>query len=189
MTVKRGRPKKESGISLDVILATSLDLLEETGPQGFSMRALAARLKITPMAIYHYFPNRAALMKELSDTVYAQVTKDFESIQGPARNKITQLLKIYYQTGLRHPNLTLTVFSTPEAFSAEAKRITSLLSELLEATKLNADRKQMWLEILVDFTHGSFLATATVGKSNPRQAKKQSERFSQHLDELLNQIF
>ncbi|WP_415062605.1 TetR/AcrR family transcriptional regulator [Bdellovibrio sp.] len=189
MTAKRGRPKKETGISLDVILETSLEVLEKTGPQGFSMRTLATHLKITPMAIYHYFPNRAALIKELSDRVYSQVTEDFESAQDNARHKIKQLLTSYYQTGLRYPNLTLAVFSTPEAFSAKVKRITFLLDKLLKATKLIPQRRQMWLEILVDFTHGSFLATATVSRSNPRLAKKQGERYHQQLEELLNQIF
>lgn len=189
MTVKRGRPKGETGISLDVILAASLEILEQTGPQGFSMRTLATRLNITPMAIYHYFPTRAALMKELSDAVYGQVSKDFESVHGNARVKIKQLLTIYYQTGLRYPNLTITVFSTPEAFSAEVKRITFLLAELLKTTKLSLKRKQMWLDILVDFTHGSSIATAMVGRSNAGLAKKQSLRYSQQLDELLDQIF
>lgn len=189
MTTKRGRPKKETGISLEVILATSLDVLERTGPQGFSMRMLATHLKITPMAIYHYFPNRATLIKELSDLVYSQITKDFESIQGNKRDKIKQLLASYYRTGLRYPNLTLTIFSTPEAFSKEVKRITFLLGDFLEATKLTPKRRQMWLEILVDFTHGSFLGTAMVSRQNPLLAKKQSKRYDQQLEELLDQIF
>lgn len=189
MTAKRGRPQSDAGISRDVILAATLEMLEQTGSHGFSMRALATSLKITPMAIYHYFPSRTALMKELSDAVYGQVVKNFESAQGEARVKIKHLLTSYYQMGLRHPNLTLTVFATPEAFSAEAKRITDLLAELLKATALSPKRRQMWLDILIDFTHGSSIATAMVGRSNVSLAKKQSMRYLQQLDELLDQIF
>ncbi|WP_172795496.1 TetR/AcrR family transcriptional regulator [Bdellovibrio sp. HCB117] len=174
---------------MDLILTTSLEMLEQTGPHGFSMRALASSLKITPMAIYHYFPSRAALMKALSDAVYSQVVKNFESAQGGERVKIKHLLTSYYQMGLRYPNLTLTVFSTPEAFSTEAKRITDLLSELLEATALSPKRRQMWLDILIDFTHGSAIATAMVRRSNVTSAKKQSLRYFQQLDELLDQMF
>jgi hypothetical protein len=41
----------------------------------------------------------------------------------------------------------------------------------------------------VDFTHGSSIATAMAGRSNTDFAKKQSGRYAQQLDELLNQIF
>ncbi|KYG65689.1 hypothetical protein AZI86_01030 [Bdellovibrio bacteriovorus] len=189
MTTKRGRPKTDHGISLDVILAMALEMLEHTGPQGFSMRALATRLKITPMAIYHYFSSRDALMRELSDAVYSEVVRDFESAQGDAKAKIKHLLTSYYKIGLKHPNLTITVFLTPEAFSAEAKRITGFLRELLEATQLSPKRKQMWLDILIDFTHGSFIATALAGRSNVAFANKQSLAYVRQLEELLDQIF
>lgn len=189
MTAKRGRPRIDAGISLDAIIDASLEMLEQTGPQGFSMRALAARLKITPMAIYHYFPNRAALMKDLSDAVYSQVVKEYESVHEDARARTKHLLTSYYRMGLRHPNMTITVFSTPEAFSAEAKRITAILGELLEATILPPKRRRMWRDILIDFTHGSSIATAMVGRTNVSLAKKQSYAYTRQLDELLDQIF
>lgn len=188
MTAKRGRPKGNKGINVDVVLSTSLEMLEQSGPQGFSMRTLAANLNVTPMALYHYFPNRSALMKELSDAVYAQVVNDFESAEGSVREKINRLLTTYFRIGLQHPNLTIAIFSTPEAFSDEVKRITAILAELLGATNLSPKRQQMWLDILVDFTHGSSIATAMVARTNAGIAKKQSLRYSQQLDEILDQI-
>ena len=153
------------------------------------MRNLASQLEVTPMAIYHHFANREALMGELSDLVYAQVVKDFKSASGEIRDKIKKLLILYYKTGLQHPNLILTIFSTPEAFSTEVRQITNCLAALLETTKLPEDRQQMWLEILVDFTHGSSIATAMVSKTNPSFAKEQTAKYARQLDELLDQIF
>lgn len=186
---KRGRPKANTGISLDVILETALEMLEQVGPHAFSMRALATRLQMTPMAIYHYFPSRAALMQALSDVTYCQVASDDKSLRGDPRMKIKHILTSYYRVGLQHPNLTITVFSTPEAFSAEAKRITRLLSELLKEAKLPPKKRQMWLDILIDFTHGSSIATALASRSNPSLAKRQSSAYRRQLDELLDQIF
>ncbi|KHD87019.1 MAG: hypothetical protein OM95_16695 [Bdellovibrio sp. ArHS] len=189
MTVKRGRPRRENGIQLETIVKAALELLEKKGPADFSLRGLATYLEVTPMALYHYFPNRAALIREISDFVYGPVVQDFASAQGRARKKTRHLLAAYYQAGLRYPNLTLIIFTTPDAFSKEAARLTNLLAELLKTTDLSPKKRQMWLDILVDFTHGSFIATAMAGKLNPARVKRQTIRYTQQLDELLSQIF
>ncbi len=44
------------------IAQAALDLLESEGPEAVSMRRVAEAVGITPMAIYHHFPNRGALL-------------------------------------------------------------------------------------------------------------------------------
>jgi len=59
------------------IAAEALALLDEEGVTGFTMRALAKRLKVTPMALYHHVKDKAALatlvvntaMKEFPDAL------------------------------------------------------------------------------------------------------------------------
>lgn len=186
---KRGRPKAEKGIHRETILTEALKMLDRSGPQGFSMRSLASRLKVTPMALYHHFTNRSILLRDLSDWVYAEVVTHFECSSGSTRERIKHLLILYHQTSLRHPHLTLSIFATPEAFSKEAKKITSCLFDLLAESKLSKKRQKMWIDILVDYTHGSSLATAMLGKKKKNLIKDLSSKYVQQLDELLDHVF
>ena len=69
----RGRPKQSEGRSLDrsVIVAHTLKLVDEEGLEGLSMRRLGQSLGVDPMAVYHYIPNKAALLDALVEAVMA----------------------------------------------------------------------------------------------------------------------
>ena len=59
----RGRPRaSEAKLSADAILDAALALLAEKGLPALTMRALARRLGADPMALYHYFPVKSALL-------------------------------------------------------------------------------------------------------------------------------
>ena len=49
----------------DRIASAALDILEREGPQAVSMRRVAERVGVTPMAIYHHYANREALLQAL----------------------------------------------------------------------------------------------------------------------------
>ena len=51
MSRPRGRPAHGKGVTLDAILSTALAMLDEGEGDGLSLRALAARLGVTPMSI------------------------------------------------------------------------------------------------------------------------------------------
>lgn len=186
---KRGRPKSGAQMSRETILATAFEVLDEAGHQGLSMRAVASRLNVTPMALYHHFADRSALVREMSDSIYAGVVKDFESCKGKARRRMEQLLTRYYQAVVRYPNLTVLIFATPDEFSIEVQQINHHLADLLGEADLTAAKAKLWLEILVDFTHGSAMATATAPLTGKDFTQRQESRYRQQLGELLGRIF
>ena len=186
---RRGRPKIDSQINREVIVLIAFELLEELGAQRLSIRSLATRLNVTPMALYNYFPDRSALIHEMSDTVYARVVKDYESFKGNTRSRIQYLLKSYYQACFKYPHLTVLIFATPDDFSEEVQKINLILKKLLDETKLSSAKKKVWFNILVDFTHGSSIAMA----QSEHSAKKSMEQFKieyqLELEELLGCLF
>lgn len=53
---------KRNRLTRDRIVEAAMQMLDAHGQSGFSMRKLAGALGVDPMALYHHFSNRAALM-------------------------------------------------------------------------------------------------------------------------------
>ncbi|HEX4923634.1 MAG TPA: TetR family transcriptional regulator [Bdellovibrionales bacterium] len=189
---KRGRPKGQARLQREDILRAGLKALDQAGPQGLSMRKIAGHLNVTPMALYHHVADRSELLRDLADLIYAGVLKELERGPGSVREKLELLLLTYHRAVLRHPNLSLAIFADPAAFSLEARRITDKIFELLGDARLTAPERKLWLNVLVDFTHGSSIAAAMSGaaaKPSKSSAAKASQLYREGLNKLLECIF
>jgi AcrR family transcriptional regulator len=181
VTRARGRPAQGSGVARDTILAAALALLEEGA--GLTMRALAARLGVTPMSLYHHVADRAGLLAAVSDRVYGDVLAATGAAADP-RDEIRALLVRYYDAVGRHPQLTLAIFTEPAAFAGVTRRITERLEALL--ARLTAAHL-LWRDVLVDHAHGSGLALVAA-RGDPRAAAAMRAQYAQALDCLLEHV-
>ena len=179
----RGRPSQGKGVSRELILDAALALLEEAGEKSLTMRALAARLGVTPMSLYHHLEDRAELLSELSGQVYTEVLSDSD---GPSdhRRQIREILIRYHDLVGKHPQLTLAIFAEPKAFAGMSRRITDRLTELLSAI---TTEHVLWRDILVDHSHGSGLALAAAF-AEPERAQSIRDYYQQALDGLLDRL-
>ncbi|AKC69361.1 TetR/AcrR family transcriptional regulator [Pandoraea oxalativorans] len=186
MTRPRGRPAQGNGVTRDAILTTALALLDEaetTGGKGLSMRALAGRLGVTPMSLYHHVEDYAGLLRALSDAVYADVLKDLEA--GLAwHDEVREILIRYHAAVRRHPQLTLAIFATPEAFAGVTREITDRLTGLLQNLTTQA---RLWRNILIDHAHGSGLPVARENDA-PAAPPPGDDDYRQALDCLLSAL-
>ena len=142
-----GRPTTPR-LTQDAILTEALALLDQSEP-ALTIRALATRLNVTPMAIQHHIGTRDALIHALANRAYAPIDAD----------SVKALLTAYTATIGRHPNLTLALFRIPGPLPAEAQRITDRLETLLRQT-LTETTATLWRDILIDWAHGMALAQA-----------------------------
>ena len=181
MNRPRGRPAQGSGVTREAILTAALDLLDEGGGQGLSMRALAARLGVTPMSLYHHVSDRAGLLRALSDQVYADVLAGAVEGDEP-RQAIQHILLRYHAAVHRHPQLTLAIFAVPDAFAGVTRQITDRLTELLAAM---TDQPRLWRDILVDHAHGSGLPPASA-ETGQNQAANIQQQYGKSLACLLD---
>lgn len=183
MTRPRGRPAHGKGVARDDILSAALTLLDECGGQGLTMRALATRLGVTPMSLYHHVGDQAGLLRALSDRVYAEALGGAGEL-ADHREEIRGLLTRYHYAVGHHPQLTLAIFATPEAFAGVTRQITDRLVTLLAEI---TDEPVLWRDILVDHAHGSGLALASV-RGEQMQAQAMQEQYRQSLDRLLDRL-
>jgi AcrR family transcriptional regulator len=71
-TLLRAQPQQERGArTVDLILAVTAQLLEEAGFEKLSTNAICERAGLTPPALYRYFPNKYAVLKELGTRLMA----------------------------------------------------------------------------------------------------------------------
>jgi AcrR family transcriptional regulator len=83
------------------IARAGLEVADEQGAGGFSMRLVAERLGVTPMALYHHVDDKAALVALLVDEVIAETP--LPSTTGEWRDDLVALALWMRQTALAHP--------------------------------------------------------------------------------------
>ncbi len=77
---KRSGAGRPSRLSREMIIDTSMKLLEQYSIEGFTLAKVAEELDTVSMALYNYFPSREALLAELSN----HICKQFEMPTTPA---------------------------------------------------------------------------------------------------------
>jgi AcrR family transcriptional regulator len=164
-----------------------VNILDEEGFERLTMRALAARVGINPMTIYHHFKDRDGLIKALADTLYSDVSAP---ANGDARTRVAGLLAAYRAKVVQYPALTLAIFSRPTVFPDQAKRITVDVSNLLRDLGASPKGSLLWAHIFVDYTHGAALAVAIRGEAKRLQASIEhvDDSYETGIAELLDAL-
>lgn len=102
------------------ILAAARKAFERHGLEGLSLRDVAAKVGITPMAIYRHFKNKEALVDALVlDALdeWSAIVAALPAIQGPA--KLEQVGNAFLDFALREPRRFEAAFLLP---SRKARR-------------------------------------------------------------------
>ena len=69
MTETTARP----GLTLDRIVEVAIELADERGLAGLSMRKVADQLGVEAMSLYHHVANKEALLDAMVDAVFAEI--------------------------------------------------------------------------------------------------------------------
>jgi AcrR family transcriptional regulator len=77
--VERGRPRRPGrGLSLDRIVTTTLELVDEQGIGAASMRAVSSRLGVRSMSLYRYVQDRDELLDAVVERIVNELADDPE---------------------------------------------------------------------------------------------------------------
>ena len=143
-----------TGTTADAIRAAALQLLEAEGPEAVSLRRVATAVGITPMAIYHHFPSREALLHDVCDAEFdrhaAVLVANQRQAGGSIEARLTRNLDTFLDFALRRPHVYDFVFSQPrtgarqypEDFKARRSPTANVLADLIaEAMRTGLFRK------------------------------------------------
>ena len=125
------------------IISIALDLINEKGIQGLTIKNLSKKLGITEPAIYRHFENKIQILVALLDLLRKNTSgifqSEFDSDESAVR-KVERLFEKHFKSFAEMPSLASVVFSE-EIFRNEEKLI-SKISEVIE------HNNQMLLAIL-----------------------------------------
>lgn len=109
-------PRKRQGTATQIERA-ALRILEQEGPQAVSMRRVARAVGVTPMAIYHHFPDREALLRSITDREFERLKEYGERRLLRAGNQVDLLRVVdaYLDYAFARPRVFDYVFSKPRS--------------------------------------------------------------------------
>jgi TetR/AcrR family transcriptional regulator, tetracycline repressor protein len=85
-----------AGLTKEAIVQAALRLLDETGMDGLTVRALAARLGVAAPALYWHFSGKQALLDEMATVVWRQIGEVMAAL--PADLPWREVLETYAAT-------------------------------------------------------------------------------------------
>lgn len=80
---KRSSPRREDSLSRDRIIEAAIDLLDSSGEDGLTFRALSERLATGPGAIYWHVASKSDLLTAACDAVVARIMSDYPAGASP----------------------------------------------------------------------------------------------------------
>jgi AcrR family transcriptional regulator len=113
--VEKTPPKRtradRAGLSREQVLDAALELVDREGVGALSMRRLGAELGVEAMTLYHYLPNKDALLDGIVERVMAQAETTLAG--GPWDRALAGYARSLRAALLRHPGAALIVATRP----------------------------------------------------------------------------
>jgi AcrR family transcriptional regulator len=96
------RPGPKPALTVDAVVAAAIEIADEHGMAGLSMRAVGERLGRTGMALYTYVPSKSELVDLMYDAVLAEARHTYD-LGGGWRTALVAWAEDLWEFYLRHP--------------------------------------------------------------------------------------
>lgn len=123
---QRGRGTR--GLTREEVLDATLELAEERGLDSVSMRGVAERLGVTPMALYRYVGDKQGLLDGLVERLIRELPDDDPEL--PWRDRLRMIGSGIREVARRHPQVFLLLFMRPTV-TEEARRARNTVQAIL----------------------------------------------------------
>jgi AcrR family transcriptional regulator len=152
-------PGQRAGLTRAGVLAAAHELLADRGLEALTMRALAARLGVSPNAIYSHVESKTELVDALLDQVLAEVEAPAPDARDPIAGVHTFMASTY-KVLLAHPDLVPLYVARQGARGPNAQRLGDVMLALLGRVGVKGPAALEARRVLIVYTIG-FAAFAT----------------------------
>jgi AcrR family transcriptional regulator len=113
------------------ILDAALALADEQGLAAVTMRAVAARVGLTPMALYPHVGDKRGLLDGIVERLIAELMSSLES-PGDAPTRLMRLARALREVARRHPGAFQLMLARPTATPESVRELDAYYTALLE---------------------------------------------------------
>jgi TetR/AcrR family transcriptional regulator, tetracycline repressor protein len=118
-------------ISRRQVLTTALQIVDDRGLEGLTMRRLGAQLGVDPMAVYHHVADKAALFDGIVEEVMSQL--EIPPATGDWSADLRAIANAARKTLLTHPNAIALLGTRPSITEPAFALMEAIASLLLNA--------------------------------------------------------
>jgi TetR/AcrR family tetracycline transcriptional repressor len=160
MKVARKRRNPRERLSRDRILEAALHLADREGMQRLSMRRLADELGCNPMAVYYYFEDKRALVREVVNHVFSAFVWTANA-EDSWQEHVRAWAFAYRSLVLAHPGLVVSILSDEEAVAIAASHVNPSIAGVFGNAGLRGRPLDTAIGLTVDYVHGACLPLAS----------------------------
>lgn len=116
------------------LVATAFDLLEREGPEGLTLRAVAARVGVTATAVYRHFADRRQLVGAVAEQGFQALQGEMLAglQQGSSRAGLKQVALAYVRFARAHPAIYRVMFGAEVAHTDDLPSLRDTARGVLE---------------------------------------------------------
>lgn len=166
-----------------MVLTAALALADEGGLEELSMRAVARRLGVTPMALYRHVGDKGALLDGLVEVLLAELPKS--GAGAGWRGRLGDMAAGLRATARRHPSVFPLLLLRP-AVTPGALRVRAVVDDALREAGLPESEVRRAERMITTFVIG-FAASESGGRFSAGPAELDAE-FAWAGDRLLQAV-
>ncbi len=140
-------------LSRELIAETALQLTDEVGLAGLSMRKLGGELGVEAMSLYHYVENKDDLLDAVLDRLYCEIDLPYHLADDQWEAAIRQGLTAFYAVLLRHP-AAVELFTARPSRSPMALQVLHWAYQRFEVMGLSPAESSVAFRFAVSFVMG-----------------------------------
>jgi TetR/AcrR family transcriptional regulator, tetracycline repressor protein len=177
---KPGRPKSgEQALTRERILDVALQMVDENGVEAFSMRGLAGKLGVDPMAIYHHLPNKNAVIGGLIERLFEGFSLSFGD-DAHWKDGLRAFAAAYREMARLHQPLILYLAADTEWTAEGGLKIDELLYGILQKAGLSPLQILQAADTLIDYLNGFALGERQGSLGQPGERSRFAARLDQY---------
>lgn len=168
-------------LTRDRVIAGALALLDREGLEGLTMRALGRELGVDPMAAYHWFPDKRAILQAIAEAMLLEIPATILEPGARWDRLGLNMARAYRETLLRHPH-ALPIVATQPVMTPRGLERVEQLSAAIAAGGLTPGGAMKLVNILAAYVIGAALAEVGVTPGSEALSMEELERFYTGLD-------
>ena len=173
-------------ISRAQVLDATLDLAAESGLGAVTMRAVAARLEVTPMALYRHVGDKQGLLDALVERLMAEIAPPAQAAHADWRTALRAMATNIRAVARRYPELFVLLFQRRAATEGAQAPRQAVFRALREAGIQEAELDGME-RLLSTFVYG-FAASEAGGRFAGLNVESEFAYGAAHIETLIETV-